>query len=140
MFVADFKKHNIFVFDPGRKLRVSISTRRNSTSRTIWRSPTDGTLYASDPNFGKGRGQIWRIKPGANGTGNGVAHAERAAAWASPTASISAPTGKTLYVGESNTSEIWAYRIDNDRLVEPRLVKKFDARWRAGRTADRRRR
>jgi signal peptidase len=35
------------------------------------------------------------------------------------------PDGKTLYVGESDTREIWAYRIDGARLLSPRLVKRF---------------
>jgi sugar lactone lactonase YvrE len=35
------------------------------------------------------------------------------------------PDEKTLYVGESNTREIWAYRINGLNLVSPRLVKKF---------------
>ena len=35
------------------------------------------------------------------------------------------PDGKTLYVGESDTKEIWSYRIDGNRLLSPRLVKRF---------------
>jgi sugar lactone lactonase YvrE len=35
------------------------------------------------------------------------------------------PDGQTLYVGESETREIWAYRVDGAKLVAPRLVKKF---------------
>ena len=36
------------------------------------------------------------------------------------------PDGKTLYVGESETRVIWAYRIEGTALASPRLVKKFD--------------
>ena len=35
------------------------------------------------------------------------------------------PDGKTLHVGESDTREIWSYRIDGNRLRSPRLVKRF---------------
>ena len=35
------------------------------------------------------------------------------------------PDGKMLYVGESDTREIWAYRIDGTRLLSPRLLKRF---------------
>ncbi len=35
------------------------------------------------------------------------------------------PDGKTLYVGESDTREIWSYRIEGTRLLSPRLVKRF---------------
>ena len=37
------------------------------------------------------------------------------------------PDEATLYVSESNTREVWAYRIDGARLTSGRLVKKFDA-------------
>ena len=36
------------------------------------------------------------------------------------------PDGKTLYVGESDTREIWSYRIDGTQLLAPRLLKRFD--------------
>ena len=36
------------------------------------------------------------------------------------------PDGKTFYVGESDTREIWSYRIDGRRLLAPRLIKRFD--------------
>ena len=36
------------------------------------------------------------------------------------------PDGKTLYVGESDTREIWSYRIDGTRLLSPGLLKRFD--------------
>jgi signal peptidase len=35
------------------------------------------------------------------------------------------PDEKTLYVGESEPGEIWAYRIDGAKLTAPRLVKRF---------------
>jgi signal peptidase len=35
------------------------------------------------------------------------------------------PDEKTLYVAESETREIWAYRVDGGRLAGPRLIKKF---------------
>jgi sugar lactone lactonase YvrE len=45
-------------------------------------------------------------------------------AGAGPQANLS-PDGKTLYVGESDTREIWSYRIDGARLLSPRLVTRF---------------
>jgi signal peptidase len=35
------------------------------------------------------------------------------------------PDGKTLYVGESDSNEIWAYRLEGGTLTSPRLMKKF---------------
>jgi signal peptidase len=126
MFVADFKKHNVFVFDPG-----------SETARVYFHSPqfnqpndlaiaADGTLYASDPHFGTPKGgQIWRITRAADGSGNGALMQSARTMGVTNGLDLS-PDERTLYVGESNTNEIWAYRIDNDRLVEPRLVKKFE--------------
>jgi sugar lactone lactonase YvrE len=33
----------------------------------------------------------------------------------------------TLYVSESDTREVWAYRLEGAKLTVPRLMKKFDA-------------
>jgi sugar lactone lactonase YvrE len=35
------------------------------------------------------------------------------------------PDGKTLFVGESDTREIWSYRIDGTKMLSPRLVTRF---------------
>ena len=37
------------------------------------------------------------------------------------------PDDETLFVGESNTRELWAYRPVGSNLAEPRLIKKFDS-------------
>ena len=37
------------------------------------------------------------------------------------------PDGRTLYVGESSSFELWAYGIEGDKLVAPRRLVKFDA-------------
>ena len=36
------------------------------------------------------------------------------------------PDEATLYVSESNTREVWAYRLQGASLTTPRLVMKFD--------------
>src|SRR4051812_34514057 len=61
MFIADYKKHNIFMIEKGGaepKLFFFSERFNQPNDMTIAR---DGTIYASDPNW-KGRsGQIWRI-------------------------------------------------------------------------------
>jgi signal peptidase len=120
MFVADWKGHNVFVFDPGQRTpRVYVTNQFNQPNDLA--ISADGTLYASDPHFDRPKGgQIWRI----TSPGNGVLMQSARSMGVTNGLDLS-PDGKTLYVGESNTNEIWAYRIDNDKLVEPRLVKKF---------------
>jgi sugar lactone lactonase YvrE len=125
MFVADFKKHNVFVFEPGQ------TTVRTYFHSDLFNQPndlaisSDGTLYASDPDFRGRRGQIWRITPAPNGAGNGVVMQSARVMGVTNGLDLS-PDGRTLYVAESNTRQIWAYRIDSDKLTEPRLVKTFD--------------
>src|SRR5687767_3654770 len=80
----------------------------------------DGTLYASDPNWKEGTGQLWRINKDGSvtrlqkdmGTTNGI--------------DIS-PDGKTLYVNESVQRNVWAFDIAEDgTLQNKRLLRKFD--------------
>ncbi len=35
------------------------------------------------------------------------------------------PDGATLYVSESNSRQVWAYRLDGSKLLDPRLVRGF---------------
>jgi sugar lactone lactonase YvrE len=35
------------------------------------------------------------------------------------------PDCATLYVSESNSRQVWAYRLDGSKLLDPRLVKGF---------------
>jgi sugar lactone lactonase YvrE len=125
MFVADYKKHNIFLVGADG---TTIETYFHSDEFNQPNDMTiaaDGTIYASDPHWKHHDGQIWRIAKTADGSVRGVKMlADRPM---STTNGIDlSPDGKTLYVGESDTSEIWSYRIDGAKLLSPRLVKKFD--------------
>lgn len=80
----------------------------------------DDTLYASDPDWAKGTGRVWKIgrdrkvvRVAADmGTANGI--------------EVS-PDGKTLYVNESAQRNVWAFDIEAaGTLANKRLVKKFD--------------
>jgi sugar lactone lactonase YvrE len=79
----------------------------------------DGTLYASDPNWGNSTGQLWRIDTNGKvkkvaeglGTTNGI--------------EVS-PDGKALYVNESVQRGVWTFPIEKDgSLGERKLVKQF---------------
>src|SRR5262249_21765937 len=82
MYVADYKNHNVFVFERGQP-RPSVYFHSDGCSPTrrtqlpCFNQPNDlaiaadGTLYASDPNFRGGTGQIWRITRGPDGQGRG---------------------------------------------------------------------
>ncbi len=120
MYVADYAGHNVLRIDPRtRKVEVFAHEDRMNQPNDLAIAP-DGTLYASDPDWGKGTGQVWRIDTGGRthleapdmGTTNGI--------------EVS-PDGKTLYVNESKQLNVWAFAIGKDgALSDKRLVKKFE--------------
>jgi sugar lactone lactonase YvrE len=80
----------------------------------------NGTIYASDPNWGKNTGQVWKVGIDGKmtkvatdlGTANGI--------------EVS-PDGKTLYVNESVQRNVWSFPIKDDgTLGEKKLLRKFD--------------
>ncbi|UVI31564.1 SMP-30/gluconolactonase/LRE family protein [Paenibacillus spongiae] len=120
MFIADYTGHNI--------LRVNMKTKEVS----VWaheprmNQPNDiaimrdGTIFASDPNWADGTGNLWCIHPPGTvtlleqnmGTTNGVEVG---------------PREDVLYVNESAQRTIWAYDLDADkRISNKRLLIAFD--------------
>ncbi len=126
MFVADYKKHNIFTIDKGGaepKLFFSSERFNQPNDMTIAR---DGTIYASDPNW-KGRsGQIWRIAKGPDGSVAGDIMTAQRSMGTTNGIDLS-PDGRMLYVGESGTGQIWSYTIRGNELTGARLLKTFEA-------------
>ena len=119
MFVADYAEHNILRIDP-RTRSISVFAHENGMNQPndLAIAP-DGTLYASDPNWKKDTGQLWRIDRKGKvtrlasdlGTSNGI--------------EVS-PDGRTLYLNESVQRNVWAFPILRDGGVGPkRLLKKF---------------
>jgi sugar lactone lactonase YvrE len=119
MYVADYVGHNVLRIDmKTRKVRVFAHDDRMHQPNDLAIAP-DGTLYASDPDWTRNTGQVWRIDrdgkvtlaAGKMGTTNGI--------------EVS-PDGKTLYVNESVQRNIWAFDIGRDSaLSHKRLLKKF---------------
>ena len=118
-FVADYTGHNV--------LKVNSETRNVSTlaHNDEMNQPNDlaiapdGTLYASDPAWDAGTGQLWRIDMDGTttrlakdmGTTNGI--------------EVS-PDGTTLYVNESVQRNIWAFDLTSEKLLKnKRLIRKF---------------
>jgi sugar lactone lactonase YvrE len=120
MYVADYMGHNVLRIDmKTKKVTVFAHNPKMNQPNDLAIAP-DGTLYASDPNWGKSTGQIWRIDQVGKislvaekmGTTNGI--------------EVS-PDGKTLYVNESAQRNVWAFDIKKDgSLTGKRLLKKFD--------------
>ncbi len=119
MYVADYVGHNVFEVDPdSRALSVHAHHGGMNQPNDLAIGP-DGTLYASDPNWDEGTGQLWRIAPDGAVT--------RLAAGMGTTNGIEvSPDGRTLYVAESAQRTIWAFRLDGDGgLSDKREVIRF---------------
>ncbi len=120
MYVADYIGHNVLKIDMKTKaISVFAHEPKMNQPNDLAIAP-DGTLYASDPSWARGTGQVWKIDHQGKvtlaapnmGTSNGI--------------EVS-PDGKTLYVNESVQRNIWAFPIGADgALGEKKLLKKFD--------------
>jgi gluconolactonase len=130
MFVADYTGHNVLKIDPKSKAVTVFAHEPTMNQPNDLAMAPDGTLYASDPNWAKGTGQLWRI-----GTDGKVA---KVAADMGTTNGLDlSPDGKTLYVNESIQRNIWAFPVKGDgTLGEKRLLKKFDDHGFDGMRAD----
>ncbi|MEP6841301.1 MAG: SMP-30/gluconolactonase/LRE family protein [Bradyrhizobium sp.] len=125
MYIADFKKHNVFVIERGEtapKVYFHSNLFHQPNDLAI---AADGTLYASDPLFSAKSGQIWRITRGADGQGHGEPMSSTRPFGITNGIDLS-PDGATLYVSESNLRpQLWAYRIDGTKLLDPKLIREF---------------
>ena len=119
-FVADYPQHNILKVNAKTREITTLAHNDKMNQPNDLAIAPDGTLYASDPAWSNGTGQLWRIDmDGTNtlladdmGTTNGI--------------EVS-PDGRTLFVNESVQRNVWAFDITAQRLLEnKRLIRKFD--------------
>ena len=119
MLIADYTRHHILAVDAGtRAVRVLAHEPAMNQPNDLALAP-DGMIYASDPAWSKGTGQVWRIDSGGRVT--------LAAADMGTTNGIEvSPDGRTLYVNESVQRKVWAFPIAPDGgLKEKRLIATF---------------
>ena len=125
MYIADFKKHNVWVIASGETTpRIYFHSDRFNQPNDL-AIAADGTLYASDPRFAlPSGGQIWRITRGPDGKGQGEVMSSTRRLGVTNGIDLS-PDGAALYVSESNSRQVWAYRLDGSKLLDPRLIRGF---------------
>lgn len=124
MFIADYKKHNILAIPKGETqpaVWFHSDEMNQPNDITIAR---DGTIYASDPNWKGREGHIWRIAKGSDSSVQGQIMSAPRAMGTTNGIDLS-PDGKTLYVGESSSGQIWSYTISGNALTDAKLVKAF---------------
>jgi sugar lactone lactonase YvrE len=120
MFVADYTGHNVLRVDAKtRAVTVFAHDDAMNQPNDVAIAP-DGTLYASDPNWKAGTGQLWRI------TADGRTHREADGMGTTNGIEVS-PDGRTVYVNESVQRNVWAFdRAADGSLGNKRLLRKFD--------------
>jgi gluconolactonase len=119
MYVADYVNHNVLRIDlETRSVSLFVHEPKMNQPNDLAIAP-DGTLFASDPNWKDGTGQVWRIArdgtvtlaAAAMGTTNGI--------------EVS-PDGRTLYVNESQQRNVWSFTIaDDGTLQDKHLLARF---------------
>ncbi len=119
MYVADYTAHQVLKIDPATKqLSVLAHEPRMNQPNDLALGPEE-TLWASDPNWKEGTGQLWRIDRDGTvtqlvsdmGTTNGI--------------DVS-PDGKHLYVNESKQRNVWSFEILADKtLGNKTLIRQF---------------
>jgi sugar lactone lactonase YvrE len=119
MYLADYTGHNVLKVDMKTKeVSIYVHDDRFNQPNDIIINKKD-QLFASDPNWKGGTGQIWRIDTGGKavllnsnmGTTNGIALS---------------PDEKTLYVNESVQRKIWAFDVDDSgNISNKRLFAEF---------------
>ncbi len=119
LYVADYTEHNVLRIDPRTRDVTVFAHQPQMHQPNDLTITSTGVLYASDPDWDKGTGQIWRIDR------DGSTH--RVATGLGTTNGIEvSPDGKTLYVNESVQRNVWAFRItETGGLTDQRLIRQF---------------
>lgn len=115
MYLADFTGHNVLKVDmKDKSVDVHVHDDRFNQPNDLCINKKD-QLFASDPNWKEGTGQIWRIDPDGTatlletnmGTTNGI---------------VLSPDQKTLYVNESIQRKIWRFDVDNSGNISNKTL------------------
>jgi len=106
MYIADYINHNVLKYDAKSKTLDVFAHHEKMNQPNDIAIMDSGILFASDPNWSKNNGNLWRINTEGTaelleenmGTTNGI--------------EVS-PDNKTLYVNESAQRNIWRYTLDD---------------------------
>ena len=110
MYVADYTKHNVLRIDSKTRAIGVLAHSDEMSQPNDVAITADGMVFASDPNWEKGTGQIWRVDRDGRltriardmGTTNGI--------------EVS-PDGKRLYVNETVQRKVWAFALHADGSI-----------------------
>lgn len=115
LLVADYVGHRIWTIDTStKKIEVYVKVDgMNQPNDIVWAK--SGRIYASDPAWAKGNGNLWMIDVNKEavllakevGTTNGIALS---------------PDEQILYVNESVQRRVWAYTLSKDGKIENKKI------------------
>jgi gluconolactonase len=104
MYIADYVNHNVLIIAKGSKEVEVFAHHPDLNQPNDLAIAPNGTLYASDPNWKEGTGNLWKVDAlgfhlleAEMGTTNGI--------------EVS-PDGNNLYVNESVQRKIWRFDLD----------------------------
>ncbi|MFO0954342.1 MAG: SMP-30/gluconolactonase/LRE family protein [Isosphaeraceae bacterium] len=119
MYVADYTGHNVLRVDPATKA-VSVFAHAEMNQPNDVAIAPDDTIYASDPDWAGGKGQVWMVPAGGGS-------ARKVAADMGTTNGVEvSPDGKWLYVNESVQRNVWKFPVRPDGTLGPKqLIKQF---------------
>ena len=119
MYIADYVNHKIWQYKySDRSLNVYAHQPKMNQPNDL-AIMNNGILFASDPNWKKGQGQLWRVNRNGSsellesnmGTTNGI--------------EVS-PDNKYLYVNESKQKNVWRYALDaNGNISDKNIFYQF---------------
>jgi len=120
MYIADYVNHKIWKKSPDQENVSVYSHQPEMNQPNDLAMMNNGILFASDPDWATGKGQVWRIETDGStvllesdmGTTNGIAVSE---------------DEQFLYVNESVQRKVWRFKLATDGTVsEKTLFFEFD--------------
>lgn len=102
MLIADYTGHRILSVDPATRAITTFSDLIGAHQPNDIAMSPDGDLYASDPDWATGTGQLWHI------TRDGQARRIESGMGTTNGVEVS-PDGRSVYVAESVQRRIWVY-------------------------------
>jgi gluconolactonase len=119
MFIADHTGHAVWTVENGSRELTRFVVEPAMNQPNDLAISADGTLWASDPDWQKETGQIWRIDQSG-------AHRRVATGMGTTNGIEVSPDGGTLWVNETVQRTLWAFQIAADgTLTGKRLVLRF---------------
>jgi sugar lactone lactonase YvrE len=115
MYVADYTRHNVLRIDPNTKAVTVFAHSDEMNQPNDIAITARGTIFASDPNWEKGTGQVWQVDRGGRltrvakdmGTTNGI--------------EVS-PDENRLYVNETVQRRIWSFSLHADGSISDKSL------------------